>query len=83
MSKNLPIATPARFQHIFNDALEDSTKSTWNGSATALVPFLPCFKTNRELEQSRGSDKRMTKWLGPTVDILYAFLRPSMRVLAW
>jgi hypothetical protein len=30
----------------------------------------------RELEQSRGSDKRMTKWLGPTVDILYAFLRP-------
>ena len=37
MSKNPPIATSALFQDIFNDALDNP--------ATALVPFLRCFKT--------------------------------------
>jgi hypothetical protein len=37
----------------------------------------------RELEHSLVATTRLTKWLSPTVDILYAFLRPSMRVLAW
>jgi hypothetical protein len=30
MSKNLPIATSARFQHIFNDALEEYLKRNKN-----------------------------------------------------
>jgi fungal STAND N-terminal Goodbye domain len=84
MSQNLPTTPATRFQLIFNDALEVYKKRTKNNLAThplaAQLQFcdspsavlIVLQEQAQRLQQSRSNDERLTKWLGPTVNILYA-----------
>ena len=84
MSQNLPTTPATRFQIIFNDALEVYKKRTKNNLAThplaAQLQFcdspsavlIVLQEQAQRLQQSRSNDERLTKWLGPTVNILYA-----------
>jgi len=84
MSQNLPTTLSARFQLIFNDALEEYKKRTKNDlTAHPLATQLQLCDCPSavltvlqdqvgEIQQSRSNDERLTKWLGPTVNILYA-----------
>lgn len=84
MSQNLPTTPATRFQLIFNDALEEYKKRTKNDlTAHPLAAQLQlCDRPSavltvlqdqaQKLQQSRSNDERLTKWLGPTVNILYA-----------
>ncbi|KAI0287839.1 hypothetical protein BC826DRAFT_1042259 [Russula brevipes] len=85
MSQTLLTTPSTRFQAIFNDALEQYKKRTKNdltshplaaqlqrcGSPSAVLAILQ--ERGQELEQSQSNDERLTKWLGPTVNVLYAF----------
>ena len=73
------------FQLIFNNALKAYEKQTNNDilfhplvadlqacqSPNAILAVLQ--QQVQELDQSRTSDERLTKWLDPTVNVLYAF----------
>ena len=73
------------FQLIFNNALKAYEKRTRNDllahplaaqlqacdSPSAVLLVLQ--QRVQELNQSRSSDERLTNWLGPTVNVLYAF----------
>jgi len=73
------------FQLIFNNALKAYEKQTNNNilfhplaadlqacqSPRAILAVL--HQRVQELSQSRTSDERQTKWLEPTVNVLYAF----------
>jgi len=78
-------AVSSRFQAIFNAALKSYQKQTKKDllahplasqlrtcdSAGALVAVLQ--DQVREFDESRSGDERLTKWLIPTVNVLYAF----------
>ena len=75
----------SNFQLIFNNALKAYEKQTNNDilfhplaadlqacqSPSAILAVL--LHQVEEFSQSRTSDERLTKWLGPTVNVLYAF----------
>ncbi|KAH9028626.1 hypothetical protein EDB85DRAFT_2291206, partial [Lactarius pseudohatsudake] len=75
----------SRFQDIFNAALKSYQKQTKKDLiAHPLASQLQsCDSTNailvvlqdqvREFDQTRSGDERLTKWLIPTVNVLYAF----------
>jgi hypothetical protein len=78
-------AASSRFQAIFQAALRSYQKQTKKdllahplasqfescNSTTAIVAILQ--DQVREFDKSRGGDERLTKWLGPTVNVLSAF----------
>ncbi|KAN0139438.1 hypothetical protein V8E53_002939 [Lactarius tabidus] len=78
-------AASSRFQAIFQDALKSYQKQTKNDllthplasqlqsceSTTAILAILQ--GQIREFDISRSGDERLTKWLGPTVNVLGAF----------
>jgi hypothetical protein len=86
MSQTSATATASsRFQAIFQDALKSYQKQTKNDllthplasqlqsceSTTAILAILQ--GQIREFDKSRSGDERLTKWLGPTVNVLGAF----------
>ena len=82
-----PVKTTAssNFQDIFQAALESYQKQTKKdllthplasqlqscGSTTAVLTILR--DQVREFEKTSEGDERLTKWLGPTVNVLNAF----------
>ena len=88
MSHNHPTATSSsssNFQLIINNALNTYKKRTKNdlrehplaaqlqtcNSPSAILAVLQ--QQVQGLDQSRSADERWTKWLDPTVNVLYAF----------
>jgi hypothetical protein len=82
MSNSQPITTDdsSKFQLIFNNALEAYEKRTKNGLLThpLAVELQTCNSPSdilaflrRQADQSPSSDDRWTKWLDPTVNVLY------------
>jgi hypothetical protein len=86
MAQTSATAAPsARFQAIFQVALKSYQKQTKNdllahplasqlqscGSTDAIIVILE--DQVRELDKSRSGDERLTRWLGPTVNVLSAF----------
>jgi hypothetical protein len=75
----------SRFQTIFQAALKSYRKQTKEDllahplasqlqscdSTTAIIALLQ--DQVREFDKSHSGDERLTKWLGPTVNVLYAF----------
>ena len=73
------------FQLVLNNALKTYEKQTKNGLLShPLAAQLQVCQSPRsilvvlqqqvqQLSQSQASDDRLTKWLGPTVNVLYAF----------
>jgi hypothetical protein len=76
---------PSNFQLIINDALDTYKKrtkkdlcthplaaqlQTCESSSAILVVFQ---QQVQGLDQSRSADQRWTKWLDPTISVLYAF----------
>ncbi|KAH9024695.1 hypothetical protein EDB85DRAFT_267786 [Lactarius pseudohatsudake] len=84
MSSIIQVSSSSSFQPIFEKALKEYEKKTGKdltshplaaeikgcGSPEAILTILEG-KAN-ELNQFRSSDKRLTKWLNPTVNILNA-----------
>ncbi|KAI9452057.1 hypothetical protein BJY52DRAFT_955843 [Lactarius psammicola] len=78
-------AASSRFQAIFNAALESYQKQTKNNlfahplasqlrtcdSTSAIIAVLQ--DQVRQFDLARSGDERLTKWLIPTVNVLYAF----------
>ncbi|KAH9046647.1 hypothetical protein EDB84DRAFT_645807 [Lactarius hengduanensis] len=78
-------AASSRFQLIFNAALKSYQKQTKNDlfahplasqlqscdSTSAILAVLQV--QVQEFDQARSGDERLTKWLIPTVNVLYAF----------
>ena len=74
-----------RFQTIFQAALESYGKQTKNdllthplasqlescNSTTAVIAILQ--DQVREFDKSHSGEERLTRWLGPTVNVLWAF----------
>ena len=86
MSNTQPTATsPPNFQLVFNNALKTYEKQTKRDLlAHPLAAQLQACQSPssirvvlqqqiQELNQSRTRDDRLTKWLDPTVNVLYAF----------
>ncbi|KAH9071619.1 hypothetical protein EDB83DRAFT_260546 [Lactarius deliciosus] len=79
------VAASSRFQAIFNAALKLYEKQTKKDliahplasqlqacdSPAAILSLLQ--EKAREFDQARSGDERLTKWLNPTVNVLYAF----------
>jgi len=73
------------FQRIFNNALEAYEKQTKHDllSHPLAAQLQACQSSDsvlailqqqvQELDQSRTSDEKLTKWLEPSVNVLYAF----------
>src|ERR1700761_7764112 len=84
LSSPQPSSFTPNFQPIFEKALEEYRKKTGkdltthplaaeiNGSASPQAILTVLEGKANELNQSRGSDERLTKWLNPTVNILNA-----------
>jgi hypothetical protein len=85
MSHTRPtLVSSSNFQSVFNNALKEYEKRTkTNLLAHPLAAQLqPCDSTSailavihqqvQALHQSRRSDERFTRWLNPTVNVLYA-----------
>jgi hypothetical protein len=78
-------AASTRFQAIFQDALKSYQKQTKEDLLTHPLAsqFQLCNSTAailailqgqiRDFDKSRSGDERLTKWLGPTVNVLCAF----------
>ena len=78
-------SSSSRFQSIFQAAIKSYQKQTKNDllahplasqlqdcdSTTAIITILQ--NQVREFDKSHSSDERLTKWLGPTVNVLNAF----------
>ena len=78
-------SSESRFQSIFQAALKSYQKQTKKdllthplasqlqscGSTTAVLTILR--DQVREFEKTSEGDERLTKWLGPTVNVLNAF----------
>ena len=78
-------ASDSRFQSIFHAALKSYQKQTKTdllahplasqlqscNSTTAIIVFLQ--DEVREFDKLHSGDERLTKWLGPTVNVLCAF----------
>jgi hypothetical protein len=78
-------AASSRFQAIFQAALKSHQKQTKEDLLTHPLAsqLQSCNSTSdvltvlhdhvRDFDKSRSGDERLTKWLGPTVNVLYAF----------
>ena len=78
-------ASSSRFQAIFDAALKSYQKQTKKDliSHPLASQLQSCDSTNailavlqdqvQEFDKSQGGDKRLTAWLGPTVNVLCAF----------
>ena len=78
-------ATSSHFQSIFDAAIKAYAKKTKKDLLThPLAAQLQACNTAsdilvilqdkvREFEQSRSTDKRLSRWLDPTINVLYAF----------
>jgi hypothetical protein len=78
-------SSESRFQTIFQAALKSYQKQTKKDLLThPLASQLQLCESNtdilnilqdqvREFEKNSGGDERLTKWLGPTVNVLNAF----------
>ncbi len=78
-------AASSRFQAVFNAALKSYQKQTKQDliahplasqlqtcdSTSAILAVLQ--DQVREFDKARSGDERLTKWLNPTVNVLYAF----------
>jgi thiamine kinase-like enzyme len=73
---------PPNFQLIFNNALKEYEKRTKRDllAHPLVAQFQSCNSPNdilsiihQQLHQSQRADERLTKWLGPTVNVLLAF----------
>jgi hypothetical protein len=78
-------SSESRFQAIFQAALKSYHKQTKQdilthplasqlqscSSTTAILAILQ--DQVQEFDKSRSGDERLTKWLGPTVNVLFAF----------
>ena len=85
MSQTPATSSSSRFQAIFEAALKSYQKQTKNDLlAHPLASQLQdCDSTNailailqdqvRQFDKSHSGDERLTKWLGPTVNVLNAF----------
>jgi len=86
MSHTRPTAvSPSNFDRTFNSALEAYTKRTQNDllshplttqleacdSPSTVLALLE--RQVQELNESRANGERWTRWLGPTVNVLYVF----------
>jgi len=86
MSRTQPTASSSpNFQLIFNNALKAYEKRTNHDllahplaaqlqtcdSPTTILALL--HQQAEELSHSRNGDERLSKWLDPTVNVLYAF----------
>ena len=85
MTHTQPTPTSPNFQLIFDNALKAYTKRTNNDllthpladrlescdSASSILGVLQ--EQVQELNQSQSRDETWTKWLDPTVNVLYAF----------
>jgi hypothetical protein len=86
MSHSHPSSSSStNFQLIFNNALKAYEKHTKNDllshplaaelqacqSPSSILAVL--HQQVQELDQSRTNDERLTKWLDPTINVLYAF----------
>ena len=86
MADTQPTASSSfNFQFVFDNALKAYQKRTKNDllvhplaaqlqacdSPTAILSLL--HQQVQEFNQSRESDERLSKWLDPTVNVLYAF----------
>jgi len=86
MPHTQPIASSSsNFERLFNDALKSYKKRTNHDllahplaaqleacdSPAAILALLS--QQVQELNQSRTRDERLSKWLDPTVNVLYAF----------
>ncbi|KAH9034365.1 hypothetical protein EDB83DRAFT_2525174 [Lactarius deliciosus] len=66
-------AASSRFQDIFNAALKSYQKQTKKDLiAHPLASQLQSYQV-QEFDQAHSGDERFTKWLIPTVNVLYAF----------
>ena len=82
MAQVQPGATSPNFETIFTAALEAYTKQTKKNisshplatqlqscdSPSAIIALL-----QTQVSQSQSADEKWTKWLDPTVNVLYAF----------
>ena len=78
-------AASSRFEAIFQAALKSYKKQTKEDLLThpLAAQLQSCDSTNailavlqdqlREFDKSRSDDERLTRWLGPTVNVLCAF----------
>ena len=78
-------SSSSRFQAIFQAALKSYKKQTGKDLTAHPLAFQleSCDSTSailvvlqdqvREFDKSHNGDERLTKWLGPTVNVLYAF----------
>jgi hypothetical protein len=87
MSQTQPAASSSysNFQSIFNAALKEYERKTKNDllahplaaqlqncySTTAILSIL--HNQVQKFDHHRRNDERLTKWLNPTVNVLYAF----------
>jgi hypothetical protein len=85
MSQKPTSTSESRFQTIFQAALKSYRKQTKEDllahplasqlescdSTTAILTLLQDLV--REFDKTHSGDERLTKWLGPTVNVLYAF----------
>ena len=74
----------SNFQYIFNAAVKKYRKKTKKDLLShPLAAQLQACKTSsdilavlqdevRKFEQSRGADERLSRWLNPTINVLYA-----------
>lgn len=82
MSQNHSNASSSNFQLVFNaalDAYEKNTKSTLDKlqSCDSLPAIISEFEELvQQFDRRRKSDQSLTKWLNPTVRVLYAFTKP-------
>ncbi|KAI9430585.1 hypothetical protein H4582DRAFT_2086538 [Lactarius indigo] len=91
----LPSTSSSNFDSIFRTSFKAYKKQT--GHDITSHPLVTQLKTCdspdailailraqvAEFDQSRRDDERLTKWLNPTVNVLYAFSAHSVRALVW
>ena len=77
------VSSPSNFELIINNALEKYKKRTKNDLIThpLAAQLQSCNSPNailavlqqqvQELDQSRSSDERLSRWLDPTVNVIY------------
>lgn len=77
--------SPSNFESIFRNAFkayksrtgQDITShplATWLKTCDSPDAILAVLRAQvQEFEQSRRDDERLTKWLDPTINVLYAF----------
>jgi hypothetical protein len=79
------VTSSSNFQLIFNNALREYERKTKRdlfahplaaqlNACTSPTTILAVLQQQvQELDHSRGTDDRLTRWLDPTINVLYAF----------